>query len=86
MATLDILYFAWVRERVGLDGERVDPPADIATVAQLIGWLAARGRGHGEAFADPARIRAAIDNRFVPLDAPIGRGREVALFPPVTGG
>lgn len=83
---MDLLYFAWVRERIGTGHEQVDPPADIATVADLVDWLAKRSPGHAEAFADPARLRAAIDQRFVPLDAPLGSPREVAIFPPVTGG
>jgi molybdopterin synthase sulfur carrier subunit len=52
----------------------------------LIDWLAARGGGHAEAFANRSRIRAAIDQQFKPLDTPIGRAREIAFFPPVTGG
>ena len=83
---LDLLYFAWVRERIGCDGETVEPPAEIVTVADLIGWLAGRSAAHAAAFADPARLRAAVDQRFVTLDAPIAGAREVALFPPVTGG
>ena len=81
-----ILYFAWVREAVGTGEERVEPPADVATVAQLVAWLATRSAGHAEALAAPDRLRAAIDQQFVPLDAPLGDAREVALFPPVTGG
>ena len=81
-----ILYFAWVREAVGTGEETVSPPADIATVAELIAWLAKRSEGHVAAFAEPARLRAAVDQAFVPLDAPIAGAREVAIFPPVTGG
>ncbi|MFZ5746959.1 MAG: molybdopterin converting factor subunit 1 [Pseudomonadota bacterium] len=83
---LAILYFAWVREAVGSGEEQVRPPETVATVADLIDWLAARTPGHARAFADRARLRAAIDQRFVPLDAPLGEAREVAFFPPVTGG
>lgn len=82
----EILYFAWVREAIGKSGDRVDPPATVATVADLIDWLATRGGGYAEAFADPGRIRAAIDQKFVPLEAPLKGVRELALFPPVTGG
>jgi molybdopterin synthase sulfur carrier subunit len=81
-----ILYFAWVRERVGVGMERLDVPDDIATIADLIAWLAKRSDGHAAAMADPARLRAAIDQNFVSFDAPIARAREIALFPPVTGG
>ncbi len=83
---LDILYFAWVREIVGRGGETVEPPPAVGTVAELIGWLATRGGSYAEAFATPARLRAALDDVFVPLEAPIGAARELALFPPVTGG
>jgi molybdopterin synthase sulfur carrier subunit len=83
---LEILYFAWVREAIGRGGERVEPPASIATVGALVDWLAARGGGYAEAFADRQRLRAALDQEFVGLDAPLGQARELALFPPVTGG
>lgn len=81
-----MLYFAWVRERIGTGSETVDPPASVATVADLVAWLAAESAPHAHAFADPARLRAAVDQIFVPLDAPLGAAREVAIFPPVTGG
>ncbi|UYY58492.1 molybdopterin converting factor subunit 1 [Sphingomonas sp. S2-65] len=83
---MDLLYFAWVRERVGIGQERLDPPAEIHTVADLITWLSRRSPGHAEAFREPDRLRAALDQKFVPLDAPLANVREVALFPPVTGG
>jgi molybdopterin synthase sulfur carrier subunit len=83
---VDILYFAWVREAVGMGQERIDSPAEIGTVAQLIDWLAARSEDHARAFADRGRLRAAVDQMFVPLEASIVGAREVAIFPPVTGG
>ncbi len=83
---MDVLYFAWVREAVGTGQEQVDPPEGVDTVDALIAWLAGRSAGHAHAFADRARLRAAVDQRFVPLDSPIAGAREVALFPPVTGG
>ncbi|GAA4214901.1 molybdopterin converting factor subunit 1 [Sphingomonas endophytica] len=83
---MKLLYFAWVRERIGLAEEDVMPPADVATVADLVAWLAPRSPGHAAAFADPARLRAAVDQAFVPLDTPVAGAREVAIFPPVTGG
>lgn len=86
MVRLDILYFAWVREAIGADGESIDHPGADMTVAGLITVLAARGGGYAQAFAHPERIRAALDQGFVPLDAPLGQARELALFPPVTGG
>lgn len=81
-----VLYFAWVRERIGVGQEDVSLPAEVGTVAGLIEWLAARSAGHAAAFADPARLRAAVDQAFVPLDTAIAGAREVAIFPPVTGG
>jgi molybdopterin synthase sulfur carrier subunit len=83
---VELLYFAWVREAIGVGGERVDPPAGIRTVADLLGWLAARGGGHAVAFAEPGRLRAAVDQIFVPMDQSIAGAREIAIFPPVTGG
>ena len=84
--SLELLYFAWVREAIGCDGEQVDPPAEVTDVATLIAWLAARGGGYAEALAEPTKLRAAIDQLFVPLDAAIAGAREIAIFPPVTGG
>lgn len=83
---LDILYFAWVRESVGVPSERVEPPAGVVDVTGLIGWLAGRSEGHARAFADIGRLRAAVDQAFVGLDASIVGAREIAIFPPVTGG
>ncbi|MBB3346317.1 MULTISPECIES: molybdopterin converting factor subunit 1 [unclassified Sphingomonas] len=81
-----LLYFAWVRERVGVGEEEVAPPSSVTTVAELVAWLAAASERHAAAFAEPARLRAAVDQAFVPLDASIAGAREVAIFPPVTGG
>ncbi len=83
---MQLLYFAWVREKVGVAGEQVSPPASVCTVAELIDWLAGRSAAHADAFADRARLRAAVDQAFVPLDAPIMDATEIAIFPPVTGG
>jgi molybdopterin synthase sulfur carrier subunit len=83
---VDLLYFAWVREAVGKDGERVEPPADVATVADLLDWLARQGEAYSDAFMDRGRLRAAVDQAFVPLSASISGAREIAIFPPVTGG
>lgn len=84
--TIEMLYFAWVREAIGTGSERVTPPADVVTISDLIDWLSAASDGHARAFADRDRLRAAIDQQFVPLDTPIAGAREIALFPPVTGG
>ena len=83
---LSIRYFAWVRERVGVSEETVDVPADVATVAALIGWLVARGPEYVHAFSEPRLIRAAIDQVHVKSDARLNGAREIAFFPPVTGG
>lgn len=84
--TIDILYFAWVRETIGTAHECVAPPVTITTIAALVDWLAATSERHAQAFADHTRLRAAIDQVFVPFEAALGSAREVALFPPVTGG
>ncbi|MGR7995975.1 MULTISPECIES: molybdopterin converting factor subunit 1 [unclassified Xanthobacter] len=81
-----VLYFAWLRERVGLGEEEVSPPATVVTVADLARWLAARDDAHAHAFTDPAVVRAALDRRHVKPDTPLGAAREVAFFPPMTGG
>lgn len=86
MAKLSILYFAWVREAIGADGETVERPAEGATVADFLASLAARGGGYAQALGDPEKVRAALDQRFVALHSVIGDARELALFPPVTGG
>ena len=83
---MDILYFAWVRERIGTDREELDPPADVTDVRGLIAWLAARSPGHESALKDTACLRAAVDQKFAGPDASIRDAREVAIFPPVTGG
>lgn len=86
MAKLEILYFAWVRERIGLDGETIDHPGGEMQVIDIIAMLARRGGGYAQAFAEPARLRAALDQKFVSLETSLGSARELAIFPPVTGG
>jgi molybdopterin synthase sulfur carrier subunit len=81
-----VLYFAWVRERVGKPEEDVAPPASVATVGDLIAWLSGRGEGYAHAFENPGVIRAAIDRAHVRADAAIAGAREIAFFPPMTGG
>lgn len=83
---MKVLYFAWLRERVGLAEEEVSPPAGVATVADLARWLAGRDEAHAHAFDNPAIVRAALDRRHVKPDAAIAGAREVAFFPPMTGG
>jgi len=79
-------YFAWVRERIGISEEMVDPPAAVRTVDDLIGWLSKRGETYAYAFEKPKVIRAAIDHTHVKPDAMIAGAREIAFFPPMTGG
>jgi len=81
-----VLYFAWLRQRTGLAEESVTPPQEVRDVAQLMAWLARRSDGHAAAFADPAQVRAALDQEFATADAPIAGIEEIAFFPPVTGG
>lgn len=83
---MKIVYFAWVRERVGKTDEEIEPPSAVRTVADLIGWLAGRGEEYAYAFENPKVIRAAIDRIHVRPEAAIGTAREIALFPPMTGG
>jgi sulfur-carrier protein len=81
-----IRYFAWVRERIGKSEEELDPPAGVATVNDLIAWLARRGEEYAYAFENPRVIRAAIDRTHVRPDATIAGAGEIAFFPPMTGG
>jgi len=81
-----VLYFAWVRERVGKAEEDIAPPAGVATVSDLIAWLAGRGEEYAHAFEKPGIIRAAIDRVHVKPDTAISGAREIAFFPPMTGG
>ena len=83
---MKLVYFAWVRERVGRSDEIVTPPADVRTVGDLIGWLQGRGEEYAYAFENGPHIRAAINRRHVRHDAPLGDAQEVAFFPPMTGG
>jgi molybdopterin synthase sulfur carrier subunit len=83
---LKLRYFAWVRERIGKPDEDVEVPAGIATVGELISWLSARGEEYAHAFENPKVIRAAIDRAHVRADAAIVGAREIAFFPPMTGG
>lgn len=82
--TLDVLYFAWLRERIGQPREQVETSA--TTLRQLIAELAAKDDWHAAAFADLSAVRCAIDQKLADLDAPITGAREVAFFPPMTGG
>ncbi len=86
MATVNLLYFAWVRERIGRGSETRDVPDDITTPRQLIAWLSEQGEGYAHAFEAAATIRVAIDQAHADHDQPLAGAREIAFFPPVTGG
>jgi sulfur-carrier protein len=81
-----LLYFAWVRERIGKGEETVDPPPEVATVGDLMNWLAGRGEEYAHAFENRKVIRAAIDRTHVKPETTIGGAAEIAFFPPMTGG
>jgi len=83
---IELLYFAWVRDAVGVDGEVLPLPAGVATVAALLDWLGTRSPRHAAALADRARVRVAVDHAFAGPATPVAAGAEVAIFPPVTGG
>jgi sulfur-carrier protein len=80
------VYFAWLRERVGKAEEEIDPPSTVTTVADLIGWLSRQGEGYAYAFEKPSTVRAALDRVHARHDAIIAGAKEIAFFPPMTGG
>ena len=81
---MDVLYFAWVRERIGIPREKVETSA--ATVADLVAELRLREERYELAFSDLTALRVAVDQKLTNFDAPLGGVREVAFFPPMTGG
>jgi sulfur-carrier protein len=83
---MKLRYFAWVRERVGKPDEEIELPAGVATVDELMAWLASRGEEYAYAFENRRVIRAAIDKTHVRPEATIAGAREIAFFPPMTGG
>lgn len=83
---MKVKYFAWVRERVGKPEETVEPPASVRTVDDLMTWLSKRDEAYAHAFETPRVVRAAIDQAHVKPDAMIAGAREIAFFPPMTGG
>jgi len=84
---MKVLYFAWMREKIGRSEDVLDPlPDGIGTVAGLMDHLAARGGGYAEAFADRKVVRVAVNQTYADADQAIAAGDEVAFFPPVTGG
>jgi molybdopterin synthase sulfur carrier subunit len=81
-----ILYFAWLRERIGHAEDNIDPPATVTTIAELTDYLASLNPAYQHAFTNRTAIKAALDQRFVPPETPLGDAREIAFFPPFTGG
>ncbi|MBT5050606.1 MAG: molybdopterin converting factor subunit 1 [Rhodospirillaceae bacterium] len=83
---MQVLYFGWVRSKVGVSGEEIELPAEVTDVQTLISWLHERGGTYSEAFGDLSAIRVAVNQEMAELDTAIHTGDEVALFPPMTGG
>jgi molybdopterin synthase sulfur carrier subunit len=83
---LKLLYFAWLRARIGTSEEVLPLPAGVRDVAGLLEWLKTRGPRYAEALKDPKVVRVAINQEYVGLDHPVRDGDEIAVFPPVTGG
>jgi molybdopterin synthase sulfur carrier subunit len=81
-----LLYFAWIRQRIGRHEETVERPPEVTDVGSLIAWLQKRGPGYAEALKDASTVRVAVNQEYVPLKHPVRDGDEIALFPPVTGG
>ena len=86
LTEVDLVYFAWVRERVGTDRERIALPDDVRTPAELMAHLVARSDGHAHAFENPDVVRVAVDKKVADAALPFGAPREIAFFPPMTGG
>jgi len=83
---MKILYFAWLKGKVGIGEEAVTPPSEVATVGALLDWLATRGPKYAAALANRSIVRVAVNQEYASLDFPVKPSDEVALFPPVTGG
>jgi molybdopterin synthase sulfur carrier subunit len=86
MMQVKLVYFAWVRERVGKAAEDIEVPDEVGTVAELVGWLKSRGEEYEYAFENDGVVRAAINHTHVQPNAAIAGAREIAFFPPMTGG
>ena len=83
---MKLLYFAWLRQKIGIAEEDITLPDDVATLGALVDWLKGRGPGYGEALADLSVVRFAVNQDFAGLEHALVDGDEVAIFPPVTGG
>lgn len=80
------LYFAWVRERIGISNEELEIPEEIENVRDLLIWLASQGEQYQNALSEPESLRVALDHTHVEANAPISGAKEIAIFPPMTGG
>jgi len=85
-APMKLLYFAWLRTKIGIAEEEVMPPPEVRDVASLLGWLAGRGPAFAAALANPSVVRVAVNQDYAQPEHPVSAGDEIALFPPVTGG
>ena len=83
---MKVLWFAWLRTRVGTAEETLTPPAEVKDVRSLLDWLKTRSPGHAEALKNLAVVRVAVNQTYVQADHPVAAGDEIAIFPPVTGG
>lgn len=83
---MKLVYFAWLKAKIGHAEEEIAPPAEVTTVAALLDWLHARGGGYAEALGDRAAVRVAVNQEYAKPSDPVKPGDEVAFFPPVTGG
>ncbi len=83
---LSIMYFSWVKERIGRDQDMIDCPENAETVGQILEYLQSKDVVYQDVFADLKKLRFALDQDFVGLEAPLGSAKELAIFPPVTGG
>ncbi len=83
---MKILYFAWVRQKLGVASEEVSPPGEVRTAGELLKWLRGLDEAHAEALGDETALRIAVDRNHADPDTPVQDAREVAFFPPMTGG
>ena len=83
---MKLLYFAWIRVKMGVSSEHIDPPQNIKDIEGLIDWLKQRNPIANETFSDISNIRIAVNQEYVSINHPVKPGDEIAFFPPVTGG
>lgn len=83
---MKLLYFAWLRAKLGKPGEDLTPPAHVSNVGELLDWLESLGPAYKAALADRRAVKVAVNQDYASLDHPVRPGDEIALFPPVTGG